>query len=121
MENETLASQDQITLKINQLFDNSTQVSSVSELFENVLASEQVETFLHQLLDQDQSTARQCSNDPFAIFGFLAFLLVLLQLLANTGGRRKRSAENCSRLSELSAVKHVMKGFLQALQFDDGE
>ena len=30
------------------------------------------------------------SSDPFSIFGFLAFILVILQLLANNGGGRRR-------------------------------
>ena len=46
---------------------------------------------LLSLQPSDQGSPRQgCGNDPFAIFGFLAFILVVLQLLANNGNRRRR-------------------------------
>ena len=71
----------------------------------------------------DHSTARSGCNDPFSIFGFLAFLLVLLQLLANNGGgRRKRSAEDCSVDQETSQVREgmlavhlVFQGFINSV------
>ena len=73
--------------------------SSVTNLFENYIEDNYY----------SYSTARSGCNDPFAIFGFLAFLLVLVQLLANNGGgRRKRSTENCSYHEESSQMKEAM-------------
>ena len=97
---------------------------SFSEIVEQVLASDQLQTVYSQLFSSDPSTARQCSNDPFAIFGFLAFLLVLLQLLADSGGkRRKRSIGGSTNLMgcEISAVQHVMRGFMATLDLKEGE
>ena len=74
---------------------------SVTSLFENYIGDGN---------GDNHSTARSGCNDPFSIFGFLAFLLVLLQLLANNqGGRRKRSIEDCSTHQE---SKEVMEGML---------
>ena len=95
--------------------------------------------FIHEVKDlispvYDQSSPRQGGcNDPFAIFGFLAFLLVLLQLLANNGGgRRRRSVDMSSEMSsELCgdgnhalddievgklAIKYILQGFLKTTQ-----
>ena len=98
---------------------------SFSDIVEQVLASEQFEHIYSGLLSSDPSTARQCSNDPFAIFGFLAFLLVLLQLLADSGGkRRKRSIREHGTDGmecELSALQHVMTGFMRSLNMNQGE
>ena len=82
-----------------------------------------VTNLLENFSGDNHSTARSGCNDPFAIFGFLAFLLVLLQLLANNGGgRKKRSARLCSYHEESNqlregrlAVHLVFQGFLNSL------
>ena len=96
---------------------------SFSEIVETVLASDQLLTVYSQLFRSDSSTARQCSNDPFAIFGFLAFLLVLLQLLADSGGkRRKRSIPGTNMMAcELIAVQHAMSAFVESLNMTNSK
>ena len=42
------------------------------------------------LEDEYMVTARSGCDDPFAIFGFLAFLLALLQLLVDSGSKKKK-------------------------------
>ena len=82
-----------------------------------------VTNFLENFSGDNHSTARSGCNDPFAIFGFLAFLLVLLQLLANNQGRRKkRSTRLCSYHEESNQLKEgrlavhlVFQGFLNSL------
>ena len=81
-----------------------------------------VSSLLENYIEDSSSTARSGCNDPFAIFGFLAFLLVLLQLLANNNGRRrKRSEENCYNQESdqvreaMLAVHLVFQGFLNSL------
>ena len=82
-----------------------------------------VTNLLENFRGDNRSTARSGCNDPFAIFGFLAFLLVLLQLLANNGGgRKKRSARLCSYHEESNQLKEgrlavhlVFQGFLNSL------
>merc|ERR1712183_653583 len=86
-----------------------------------------VRNLLENLSGDNQSTARSGCNDPFAIFGFLAFLLVLLQLLANNGGgRKKRSSRLCSYHEESNQLKEgrlavhlVFQGFLNSLSEGD--
>merc|ERR1712060_467837 len=83
---------------------------------------------LHQLLlshSDDHGTARSGCDDGFGVFGFLAFLLALLDLLLDLGGsRRKRSAEGiCEapqphpqvREGTLAALS-MLRGFLNALE-----
>ena len=77
---------------------------------------------LENFSGDNQSTARSGCNDPFAIFGFLAFLLVLLQLLANNQGRKKRSTRLCAYHEESNQMKEarlavhlVFQGFLNSL------
>ena len=81
-----------------------------------------VRNILENFSGENHSTGRQGCNDPFAIFGFLAFLLVLLQLLANNGGRKRRSTRLCSYHEESNqiqegrlAVHLVFQGFLNSL------
>ena len=80
----------------------------------------------------NHSTPRQAGcDDPFAIFGFLAFLLALLQLLLDSGdGRRKRSVTRCqvSREQEINpelreaslAVYTLLQGFLNTMDLTEG-
>ena len=83
--------------------------------------------------DGPDSTPRQYGcDDPFAIFGFLAFLLALLQLLVDSGDgrRRRRSAGRCqvnkeqeisSDLREASlAVYTLIQGFLNTMDLSEG-
>ena len=64
---------------------------TLNNLLSDVSVSESVRDSVQLLLNQEKFTGRQGGcNDPFQIFGFLAFLLVLLQLLANNGGGRRR-------------------------------
>ena len=89
-----------------------------------------VDTVTHG--DGDDSTPRQGGcDDPFAIFGFLAFLLALLQLLVDSGdGRRRRSVGRCqvsrqqgisSELREASlAVYTLIQGFLNTMDLTEG-
>ena len=118
---DVTAVETELINSVRQTFDNLVLPSfngSFSEIVETVLASDQLQTVYSQLFRSDSSTARQCSNDPFAIFGFLAFLLVLLQLLADSGGkRRKRSISSGTTMMacELSAVQHVMRAFVESL------
>ena len=55
-------------------------------------------------------------DDPFAIFGFLAFLLALLQLLVDSGGeeRKKRSTYQCSHEQALKNSPELKEGVLGA-------
>ena len=114
MENKTGSSNvsDSDLLKVYSLLKSSSfsLPSSVRNLLENYSGDH-------------YSTARSGCNDPFAIFGFLAFLLVLLQLLANNGGgRKKRSTRFCSHHEESNQLKEgrlavhlVFQGFLNSL------
>ena len=81
-----------------------------SDLIQDLLSPQQ----------SDPSSPRQgCGNDPFAIFGFLAFILVILQLLANQGNRKRREAEFSGRCHQESgqgsghlAAAIIFQGFL---------
>ena len=72
-------------------------------------------------LHSEHGSPRQgCGNDPFAIFGFLAFILVILQLLANNGNRRRREAEQDGKCRPESpdgsgqlAATIIFQGFLK--------
>ena len=82
---------------------------------------------LLSLQPSDQGSPRQgCGNDPFAIFGFLAFILVILQLLANNGNRRRRReaeqagtchAESQDGSGQLAATL-IFQGFLKGFDGD---
>ena len=71
------------------------------------------------------SPRQGCGSDPFAIFGFLAFILVILQLLANNGGnRRRREAEQrCHHETRREgsgqlAAAIIFQGFLNGFDGD---
>ena len=80
-------------------------------------------------------TARQSGcDDPFAIFGFLAFLLALLQLLVDSGSKKKkRSTEDCKPVNMQGgsgdremregtlAVYSMIQGFLNTMDAGDGK
>ena len=85
------------------------------------------------LEDENMVTARSGCDDPFAIFGFLAFLLALLQLLVDSGSKKKkRSTGDCqlvnrqggSRDREMReaalAVYSMIQGFLNSMDVRDG-
>ena len=78
-------------------------------------------------------TARSGCDDPFAIFGFLAFLLAMLQLLVDSGSKKKkRSTADCQlenrqggcRDREMRegtlAVYSMIQGFLNTMDVRDG-
>ena len=81
---------------------------------------ESFQRFVSSLTDEDASTARDGGygcDDPFAIFGFLAFLLALLQLLVDSGGdeaRKKRSTYQCSHEQALKNSPELKEGVLGA-------
>ena len=81
---------------------------------------ESFQTFLSSLTNEDSSTARDGGygcDDPFAIFGFLAFLLALLQLLVDSEGgeeRKKRSTYQCSHEQVLKNSPELKEGVLGA-------
>ena len=68
-------------------------------------------------------------SDAFSIFGFLAFILALLNLLMTggdmgMGGTRRRKRDNSDvnpdlMKSGLLAAHHLLQGFLQALDSPD--
>ena len=64
---------------------------------------ESFQTFVSSLTNEDASTARDGGygcDDPFAIFGFLAFLLALLQLLVDSeGGEERRKDQHISAVT----------------------
>ena len=69
----------------------------------------------------DPSSARSGCEDPFAIFGFLAFLLALIQILIdqnNAGnGRRKRSLDGNSLAFQQAtlAALGMLQGFINTI------
>ena len=74
---------------------------------------ESFQTFVSSLTNEDASTARDGGygcDDPFGIFGILAFLLALLQLLVDSGGgeERKKRSTNQYRRSPWS-LHHVSR------------
>lgn len=84
---------------------------------------------LHQLLhnhSDEQGTARGGCDDGFGVFGFLAFLLALLDLLLELGddGRKKRSAEGVCKVPNphpqvregTLAALSMLRGFLNAVE-----
>ena len=78
-----------------------------------------LQLFLSSLEQEETFTARDGGygcDDPFAIFGFLAFLLALLQLLVDSGGeeRRKRSANKCREDHLIRATPEIREGVLGA-------
>ena len=96
------------------------------------------EMFLSNQMIGDGSTPRSGGygcDDPFAIFGFLAFLLALLQLLVDSGGEeggmKKRSVNQCTQeqavqsspqLREGVLGAYIMfQGFLNAVDAEDGK
>ena len=96
------------------------------------------EIFLSNQMNGDGSTASSGGygcDDPFAIFGFLAFLLALLQLLVDSGGEeggmKKRSVDQCTQeqavqsspqLREGVLGAYIMfQGFLNALDVEEGK
>ena len=83
------------------------------------------------LEDDNMVTPRSGCDDPFAIFGFLAFLLALLQLLVDSGSKKKkRSAEDCQLVNRQGgsrevregalAVYSMIQGFLNTMDVGDG-
>ena len=83
------------------------------------------------LEDDNMVTSRSGCDDPFAIFGFLAFLLA--QLLVDSGSKKKkRSTADCqlvnrqggSRDREMRegtlAVYSMIQGFLNTMDVRDG-
>ena len=76
--------------------------------------------FVSSLGHEEGFTAREGGygcDDPFAIFGFLAFLLALLQLLVDSGGgeeRRKRSTNQCNHEEAFKTNPDVREGVLGA-------
>ena len=63
---------------------------------------------LRRLLEPEQGTARSGCDDGFGVFGFLAFLLALLDLLLDLNEkRRKRGAEECGGPSLASSHPQV--------------
>lgn len=75
---------------------------------------------LHQLLSDhsnDQGTARGGCDDGFGVFGFLAFLLALLDLLLDLGGdgRKKRSSGDEGMCDLPNPHPQVREGTLAAL------
>jgi len=75
---------------------------------------------LHQLLSDhsnDQGTARGGCDDGFGVFGFLAFLLALLDLLLELGGdgRKKRSIGDEGICDLPNPHPQVREGTLAAL------
>jgi hypothetical protein len=85
------------------------------------------------LEDDSFVTARSGCDDPFAIFGFLAFLLALLQLLVDSGSKKKkRSTEDCQFVNRQGgnrdremregalAVYSMIQGFLNTMDVGDG-
>ena len=112
----------------NQTVANNVSESDLLQVYSLLEASSfslpaSVRNILENLSGDNHSTGRQGCNDPFAIFGFLAFLLVLLQLLANNGGGRKRRStrlcpyhEESNQLQEGRLAVHlVFQGFLNSL------
>ena len=87
--------------------------------------SDLIQQLLSVQVYSDQGSPRQgCGNDPFAIFGFLAFILVILQLLANNGNRRRRrEADQDRRCHGQSqdgqlAATFIFRGFLKGFDGD---
>ena len=88
-------------------------------------------TIFNILEDDNMVTARSGCDDPFAIFGFLAFLLALLQLLVDSGSKKKkRSTEDCQLVNRQGgsrevregalAVYSMIQGFLNTMDVGDG-
>ena len=87
--------------------------------------SDLVQNLLSLQPSEPGSPRQGCGSDPFAIFGFLAFILVILQLLANNGGnRRRREAEQrCDHETKPEgsgqlAAAIIFQGFLNGLDGD---
>ena len=92
-----------------------------------------VKLLLNEVLEIDASTPRQGGcNDPFQIFGFLAFLLVILQLLANNNGNRRRRSlqthipNSCINQNDENlqlgkqAVDNILRGFISSVNSGEG-
>ena len=98
---------------------------SSANLSLSLAESDLIQQLLSVQVYSDEGSPRQgCGNDPFAIFGFLAFILVILQLLANNGGRRRREAEQrCDHETRQEgsgqrAAAIIFQGFLNGFDGD---
>ena len=68
------------------------------------------------ICSDEQGTARSGCDDGFGVFGFLAFLLALLDLLLDLGGeKRSLSTFNQYHLSTLSGLRNVIKTWTNSI------